>query len=67
MQFASLGSGSEGNASLIRAGDTLLLLDCGFSLRALTQRLARLDLSPADLSAVLVPTNTAITFVVLGR
>ena len=32
MRFASLGSGSKGNALLIEAGDTRILLDCGFGL-----------------------------------
>ncbi|WP_419632084.1 MBL fold metallo-hydrolase, partial [Thiolapillus sp.] len=54
LKFASLGSGSRGNATLIQAGDTCLLLDSGFSLRELQQRLARLELTPDDLDAVLV-------------
>jgi len=54
LKFASLGSGSRGNATLIQAGDTCLLLDSGFSLRELQQRLARLELAPDDLDAVLV-------------
>ncbi len=54
MQFASLGSGSEGNATLIQYGETLLLLDCGFSLKGLSERLKRLALTPADITAVLV-------------
>jgi len=53
-EFAILGSGSKGNAVVIRAGAQTVLLDCGFTLRELTQRLSRLELSPADLSAVLV-------------
>lgn len=54
MRFASLGSGSQGNASLIQSANALLLLDCGFSLKSLTEKLHRLSLSPADLTAVLV-------------
>lgn len=54
MRLASLGSGSKGNATLIRAGDTLVLVDCGFAVRETCERLARLGLSPADLSAVVV-------------
>ena len=54
LKFASLGSGSRGNATLIQAGDTCLLLDNGFSLRELEQRLARLGLCPGDIDAVLV-------------
>jgi phosphoribosyl 1,2-cyclic phosphodiesterase len=54
MRFASLGSGSQGNATLVAAGDDLLLVDCGFSLRELHSRLARFDLEPSQLMAVLV-------------
>lgn len=54
MDLASLGSGSRGNATLVRAGGSTVLLDCGFSLKELERRLARLDLVPADLDAVLV-------------
>ncbi len=54
MKFASLGSGSKGNATLIQAGGTCLLLDCGFSLRELEARLARLDMRPDHIDAVLV-------------
>jgi phosphoribosyl 1,2-cyclic phosphodiesterase len=54
MRFASLGSGSEGNALVVSSGGTCLLLDCGLSVRETERRLARLGLVPADLSAVLV-------------
>ena len=54
MQFASLGSGSKGNATLVRAGDTLVLIDCGFTLRETIKRLSRLGVSPQQLDAVLV-------------
>lgn len=54
MRFASLGSGSKGNATLVQAGEALVLVDCGFSLRETTRRLARLNLLPDALSAILV-------------
>jgi phosphoribosyl 1,2-cyclic phosphodiesterase len=54
MRFASLGSGSRGNATLVEAGTTLLMVDCGFSCRETERRLARLDRTPADLGALLV-------------
>ncbi len=54
MRFASLGSGSRGNATLVQAGDTLLLVDCGFPLRDTEQRLARLGVAASQLHAVLV-------------
>ncbi len=54
MRFASLGSGSKGNATLVRADDTLLMVDCGFSLRETTRRLERLAVRPEQLDAILV-------------
>lgn len=54
MRFASLGSGSRGNALVVDAGDTKLLLDCGFSTRAVLERLERLALCPEQLSGILV-------------
>ena len=54
MRFASLGSGSRGNATLIDAGETRLLVDCGFSLRELENRLTATGLSPGHLDAVLL-------------
>lgn len=54
MQFASLGSGSKGNATLVRAGQTLVMVDCGFSVRNTVSRLERLGVSPAQLDAILV-------------
>jgi phosphoribosyl 1,2-cyclic phosphodiesterase len=54
MQFASLGSGSRGNATLVRAGNTLVMIDCGFSLREVERRMQRLDVSPEQLDALLI-------------
>ncbi len=54
MRFASLGSGSKGNATVVEAGGTRLLIDCGFSCVEVEKRLARLSLQPADLDAILV-------------
>ena len=54
LQFASLGSGSSGNATVIRIKDTVLLVDTGFSAKAITERLATLDLTPSDLTAILI-------------
>lgn len=54
MQFASLGSGSKGNATLVRAGATLVMIDCGFSVRETVRRMARLQVEPQQLSAILV-------------
>lgn len=54
MRFASLGSGSRGNAMVVEAGNTRVLVDCGFGPRELARRLARLDLLPGDIDAILV-------------
>jgi phosphoribosyl 1,2-cyclic phosphodiesterase len=54
VQFASLGSGSKGNATLVRSGDALVMVDCGFSLRDTLRRLARLSVEPSQLDAILV-------------
>ena len=54
MGVASLGSGSRGNGTLVAIGGAVFLVDCGFTLKQTEQRLARLQLSPGDLSAILV-------------
>ena len=54
MRFASLGSGSEGNALLAAAGRTLVLMDCGFGLQDTISRLARLGVTPEQLSGIVV-------------
>lgn len=54
MRFASLGSGSRGNGTLVEVNGTCLLIDCGFSLKETRSRLARLGKTPEDLSAVVV-------------
>jgi phosphoribosyl 1,2-cyclic phosphodiesterase len=54
MRFASLGSGSRGNATLVEAGHTRLLVDCGYTLKELERRLAALELCGEALNAILV-------------
>lgn len=54
MRFACLGSGSAGNALLIQAGATVLLLDCGFGPRELGARLARIGMDGCSVDAVVV-------------
>ena len=58
MRFCSLGSGSSGNATVVeaRSGSAVsrVLVDCGFSLRELELRLARVALAPADIDAVFI-------------
>lgn len=52
--FASLGSGSKGNGTIVRGGDNCFLIDCGFSVKETERRLSRLGCSGEDLSAILV-------------
>ncbi len=54
LRFASLGSGSAGNGLVAEAGRSRLLLDCGFSVRDTTARLARIGVEPDDLSGIIV-------------
>lgn len=54
MRFASLGSGSRGNALIVERGRTRLMLDCGYPARETERRLARLGLAPADLAGIVV-------------
>ncbi len=54
LHFASLGSGSKGNATLVQSANALLLIDCGFTIKETERRLAVLGLSPSDLNAILV-------------
>lgn len=58
LRFRNLGSGSSGNATVVEATagahTTRLLVDCGFSLRALDRRLAQAGLEAGQLSAIFV-------------
>lgn len=58
MRFASLGSGSEGNALLIECCSSdrpvRLLIDCGFGVREARRRLGLLGLAETDLDAILI-------------
>jgi phosphoribosyl 1,2-cyclic phosphodiesterase len=54
IRFASLGSGSEGNALLVESGKTRVLLDCGFGHKEATRRLERLDVAADSINAIIV-------------
>ncbi len=54
MRFASLGSGSRGNATLVEHGGTLLMVDCGFTVVEAVRRMSRLGCHPRDLDGILV-------------
>jgi phosphoribosyl 1,2-cyclic phosphodiesterase len=60
MGFASLGSGSKGNATLVAlagegdAQDAIFMVDCGFTLKQTERRLQRLGLGCGDIDAIFV-------------
>ena len=54
MRFASLGSGSDGNALVVQSGNTCILMDCGFTMVETEMRLMRLGLSAERLSGIVV-------------
>ncbi len=54
IQYCSLGSGSKGNATLVAFGDTLIMVDCGFSLKESIKRLELKGIQPQQVKAILV-------------
>lgn len=54
MKVWVLGSGSEGNAVLVEAGDSRVLIDCGFGTRTLAGRLKTIGVAPASIEACIV-------------
>ncbi|MGH8756364.1 MAG: MBL fold metallo-hydrolase, partial [Burkholderiales bacterium] len=40
MRFASLGSGSQGNALVVEVKQTRVMLDCGFGINEMVSRLS---------------------------
>lgn len=54
MRFASLGSGSKGNGTVVCDGQTRVLVDCGFALKEFESRVERLGLVSSDICAILV-------------
>lgn len=54
MDVWSIASGSSGNAYLVRANGTTVLVECGIPLRRITSFLARLGVAPRDLAGVLL-------------
>jgi phosphoribosyl 1,2-cyclic phosphodiesterase len=54
LRFASLGSGSSGNGLVVEVGNTRVMMDCGFTLADTKERLARVGLTPRDLTAIVV-------------
>ena len=54
MRFALLGSGSEGNALVVQASGSCLLMDCGFTLTETAARLARLGIAAEEIDGIVV-------------
>ena len=54
LSVRSLGSGSSGNCLLIDTGETVVALDCGIGIRAMTAGLRAAGRTPTELSAILV-------------
>ena len=54
MRFASIGSGSRGNGTLVASDNGCVLVDCGFGLKDVELRLRALGVEPADLDGILV-------------
>lgn len=54
MRFASLGSGSAGNGTVVQIRDHAILIDCGFSVPVLSRRMRELEIDLGNLRAVLI-------------
>jgi phosphoribosyl 1,2-cyclic phosphodiesterase len=54
LNFCVLGSGSRGNCTLVESGSTTILVDAGFSGKEIRRRLALVDRSPEELTAIVV-------------
>jgi len=54
MRIVPLASGSSGNATLVEAGGTRLVIDAGLSPRALEGRLRLVDVEPSSVDALFV-------------
>ena len=54
MDVWSLASGSSGNSYLVRCAETLVLVECGITLRKITEFLAQREVDPASLAGILL-------------
>ena len=54
LRIASVGSGSQGNATFVASEETTLLIDCGFPAREMLSRLDHINLDIAEIDAILV-------------
>ncbi|MGB1549192.1 MAG: MBL fold metallo-hydrolase [Candidatus Poseidoniaceae archaeon] len=54
LSFTHLGTGSRGNATLVESGDSKVLIDQGFSGKQLETRLARMEIRPQEIDAIVL-------------
>jgi len=54
VRLTILGSGSSGNCAYLESAESRILIDAGFSLRQIRQRLASIGRSPEELTGILV-------------
>ncbi len=54
LEFCVLGSGSSGNATIVRDKETTLLFDAGFSGKEIINRMKKAGLDPKEITAVIV-------------
>ena len=54
MRIITLGSGSKGNCTIVEAGNTRLMLDCGFGIRDAEKRCNAAGVDPVSLDAILI-------------
>jgi len=52
MKFCSLGSGSSGNSYLVSKNNTNILVDCGFSITELENRMSKREIKPSEMTAI---------------
>ena len=54
ISFTPLGSGSKGNSILVSNERHKFLIDCGFSYKGITEKLALVDVKPEEIEAVII-------------
>lgn len=54
IKLRTLSSGSSGNAAVAEAGDSKILIDCGITGKAASDRLCSVGIDPSELSAIIV-------------
>ena len=54
LEITHLGSGSRGNSVLLQSNEAKILIDCGFSLRQIESRLAKINVSGDEIDGIFV-------------